>query len=124
MAKSLRIAVADDETVVCQYFATALERLGHKIVATAANGRELVEACRIDRPDLLVTDICMEGLTGIEAMHELSQVEPMPTILISAHYRPEDLEGEFNGQVLAFLTKPIKLAGLTMAVAEAAEIIT
>jgi CheY-like chemotaxis protein len=121
MTKSLRIAIADDEPEVRQYFAMALDRLGHKIVVTAANGRELVEGCRRERPELLVTDIRMDELSGIEAMHELAKDAAIPTILISAYYRPEDLDGQLDGQVPAFLTKRVKLASLTMAVAEAAE---
>lgn len=121
MAKSLRIAIADDEAEVRQYFAMALERLGHKVVVTAANGRELLEACRKERPELLVTDICMDELSGLEALHELAKEGPMPTILISAHYLAKDLDGELDNQVLALLTKPIKLSGLIAAVADAAE---
>jgi DNA-binding NtrC family response regulator len=121
MTKSLRIAIADDDPEIRQYFAMALERLGHKIVVTAANGRELVAGCRRERPELLVTDIRMDELSGIEAMQELAKEGPMPTILISAHYCPEDLDDEVADQVLGLLTKPIKLASLTAAVAKAAE---
>ena len=121
MAKSLRIAIADDEPAVRQHFAAALEKLGHEIVVAAADGRELLEACSRERPELLVTDIRMDKLTGIEAMQELMKQGPIPTILISAHYRPSDFDGELNGQVVSFLRKPIKVGDLTAAVTAAAE---
>lgn len=116
----LRIAIADDETEVLRYFYKALVQSGYHVVATASNGRDLVEQCRAQRPDLLITDIRMDGMSGVEAMHELGKDGPIPTILISAHFRPNDFDFQRNDQVVAFLQKPVKLAGLLAAVAEAA----
>ena len=124
MARSLKIAIADDEAEVRQHFADALVASGHQILVSASNGHELVERCRATRPELLITDIRMDGLTGIQAMHELSQQGPLPTILISAHYKYEELDGDSHGQVVAFLQKPVKLADLYEAVEQAAKAIT
>jgi response regulator NasT len=46
MTEPLRIAVADDEPDMRDYFARILPRLGHQVVASAANGEELVARCR------------------------------------------------------------------------------
>jgi response regulator NasT len=119
MSTPLRIAIADDEADVRNYFVKALRRGGHEVVVEAADGRELVERCRVERPDLLITDIRMDHMTGIEAMYELARDGPIPTILISAHYRPEDVDG-LNEGVIAFLSKPVKLAELMATVNEAA----
>ena len=121
MSRSLKIALADDEAEVRQYFANALVSRGHRILVSASNGRELVDRCQVVRPQLLITDIRMDGLTGIQAMHELSQQGPLPTILISAHYKPDELDGKLDGQVIAFLQKPVKLADLHRAVDLAAK---
>jgi CheY-like chemotaxis protein len=121
MAKSLRIAVADDEPEVLQYFVQALARGGHNVVVTAEDGKALVNRCRAERPDLLITDIRMEGMSGIEAMRELAKDGPLPTILISAHHRKEDIDGQYSDQVAAFMPKPVKLADLLAAVAQVAE---
>ena len=121
MPRSLRIAIADDEREVRQYFAQALNKLGHQVVVVAKDGQELVDGCQANRPELLVTDIRMEGMTGIEAMQQLAQQGPIPTILISAHYRAEELDADLDGQVLTFLAKPVKLAELAAAVNEFAE---
>src|SRR5690606_5447251 len=102
MPKSLRIAIADDEPEVLQYFVQALGRGGHEVVVAAADGFELVSRCRMERPDLLITDIRMEGMSGIEAMQELAKDGPLPTILISAHHRVEDLDSRYSDQLAAF----------------------
>ena len=122
MSRSLKIAIADDEPEVCRYFAKVLTRCGHQIVVTADNGRDLVDRCRAERPDLIITDIRMEQLNAIEAIEELVRAGlTVPTVLISAHYGPEEFEGRQVGEVLAFLNKPIKSAELEAVVADAAE---
>ena len=121
MSNSIRIAIADDESDVRHYFARALSNRGYQVVVTASNGDELVDRCQVDRPDLLITDIRMDGLSGIEAMQELAKDGPMPTILISAHYRVEDFEDDLDGQLVAFLPKPVKLDELLLAVSRAAD---
>ena len=47
MSQSLRIAIADDEPDMRDYFQQVLPRLGHTVVAVAQNGRELVDLCRM-----------------------------------------------------------------------------
>jgi two-component system, response regulator PdtaR len=67
MSQALRIAIADDEPDMRDYFQQVLPRLGHTVVAVAQNGRELVELCRTKNPDLVITDIKMPEMDGIDA---------------------------------------------------------
>ena len=121
MSRSLKIAIADDEPEVLEYFAMVLEEKGHQVVVTAGNGRELVERCRVQRPDLVITDIRMDELTGVEAIMQLNSDGPLPTILMSAHYRLEELDGNLDEQLIVFLPKPVKADRLIDAVLEAAK---
>ena len=82
----LRIAVADDEPDMRDYFARILPRLGHEVVAVAASGAELVELYRKTRPDLVITDIKMPDLDGIAAAEQLYRERPVPVILVSAYH--------------------------------------
>ena len=50
MTRSLRIAVADDEPDMRDWFRTILPLLGHEVVAVAEDGRDLIEKCRATRP--------------------------------------------------------------------------
>lgn len=112
MARVLRIAVADDEPDVRDYFATILPLLGHRVVAVARDGRELVEACRTARPDLLIVDIKMPEMDGIDAAAEICRNEPVPVILVSAYSDPDLIERADGNHILAYLVKPIKQAEL------------
>jgi response regulator NasT len=116
MSRSLRIAVADDEPRMREYFARILPRLGHEVVAAASTGRELVERCLQLHPDLIVTDINMPDLDGIDAANELYRHEPVPVILVSAHHDPELIRRAEADHILAYLIKPIKQADLEPAI--------
>jgi response regulator NasT len=117
MNQSLRIAVADDEPDMRKYFQKCLPRLGHQVVAVAANGRELVEQCRATQPDLVITDIKMPEMDGIDAAVQIYQERPVPVILISAFHDAELIERAEADHVLGYLVKPIKQADLEPAIA-------
>src|SRR5262245_8140816 len=107
MTRSLRIAVADDEQDIRDYFARILPLLGHRVVVAASNGEELVTRCRDARPDLVITDIRMPELDGIDAARRLCQERPVPVILVSAHQA--ELAGRAGAEhVMAYLVKPIR----------------
>jgi response regulator NasT len=86
MTQSLRVVVADDEPDMRDYFQKALPRIGHQVVGVAQNGRELVEQCRALRPDLVLTDIKMPDMDGIDAAACIYRERPVPVILVSAYH--------------------------------------
>ena len=117
MNQGLRIAVADDEVEMRDFFEKALPRFGHQVVAVAENGAELVEHCRNLKPDLVITDIKMPQLDGIEAALQICQERPVPIILVSAFHDPALIARADTNHVLAYLVKPIGLADLQPAIA-------
>ena len=112
MTQPLRIAVADDEPDMRDYFAKILPRLGHQVVAVARDGGELVERCRAERPDLVITDIKMPEMDGIEAAVALYKDTPLPVILVSAFHDTELIERAEADHIMGYLVKPIKQADL------------
>jgi response regulator NasT len=121
MTRSLRIAVADDELDVRDYYKKVLPRLGHQLVAVAQTGRELVESCRSTRPDLVIADIKMPDLDGIDAAAEICRDEPIPFILVSAYHHPRLFDRARGDHILAYLVKPTKQADLEAAIAIAVQ---
>ncbi len=117
MIGSLRIAVADDESEMRDYFQDTLGALGHEVVGAAADGTELVELCQSADPDLAITDIKMPDMDGIEAATRIRDHRPVPVILVSAFHEPELIERALQDHVLAYLVKPIKQADLETAIA-------
>jgi two-component system, response regulator PdtaR len=117
MTQSLRIAVADDEFDMRDFFERMLKRCGHQVVSVADNGRELVEHCRELNPDLVITDIKMPEMDGIEASREICRERPIPVILVSAHQDAKLIERAEANSVLAYLVKPIGPDDLVPAIA-------
>jgi response regulator NasT len=117
MNQALRIVVADDEPDMRDYFQQVLPRLGHTVAATAQNGRELVAMCREAHPDLVITDIKMPELDGIDAAIQIYQDNPIPVILVSAFNDAKLIERAETDHIMGYLVKPIKQADLPPAIA-------
>lgn len=117
MNRKLRVAVADDEPDMQDYFRDALPRLGHAVVAVARDGHELVEACRLLRPDLVITDIKMPNMDGIDAAVAIYRDVPVPVILVSAYHDDDFIRRAEADHVMSYLVKPIKQADLVPAIA-------
>jgi response regulator NasT len=117
MNRSLRIAVADDEADMRDYFKKSLPRLGHQVVIVAKNGRELAEQCKVQRPDLVITDIKMPEMDGIEAAVSIYKDHPIPVILVTAHHDPEFIARAESDHILGYLMKPIEHTDLEPAIA-------
>ncbi len=116
MTTALNIAVADDMARMREYYSSTLPLLGHRVVVAARNGREMIEHCRTTRPDLIITDIKMPEMDGIDAVQEICRGEPIPIILVSAYHDAELLERARAEHILAYLVKPIKKANLEAAI--------
>lgn len=117
MTRSLRIVVGEDEATTLEYLQEILPTLGHEVVGVASTGRDLVERCRRDAPDLVVTDIRMPELDGIDAAVQIYQDKPIPVILISGFVDPEFISRAEHHHILGYLIKPIKRAELEAAIA-------
>lgn len=112
MTAPLHIVVADDEPDMRDYFSRILPRLGHKVLAAASTGAELVELCRMHRPDLVITDIKMPDMDGIDAAVRLYKELPVPVILVSAYHDPDLIARAEGDHIMGYLVKPIKQADL------------
>ena len=117
MTQPLRIAIADDEQDMRDYFVKILPRLGHRVVVVASTGVELVQQCLTARPDLVITDIKMPEMDGIDAAARLYREAAVPVILVSAFHDPGLIERAETDHVMAYLVKPIKQGDLEPTIA-------
>lgn len=90
MKKTIRIVLADDHTVIRQGLRLLLERQpDFEIVAEAADGRQAVEATDSLKPDVVVLDIAMPNLNGIEAARQISSKVPSTAVVILSMHSDE-----------------------------------
>jgi AmiR/NasT family two-component response regulator len=116
MTPALHIVIADDEPDMRDYFRKVLPRLGHTVTAAAENGAQLVDFCRFYQPDLVITDIKMPDLDGIDAAMKIYEDRPVPVILVSAYSDAKLIERAEADHIMAYLVKPIKQTDLEPAI--------
>lgn len=107
MKQSLRVAVADDEPIMQMYLEETVSDFGHEVVAAAKDGQDLLEKCRMEQPDLVITDIRMPRLNGLRAVQEICQDGPVPVVFITGHDEWEPALQAQSQCVLVYLMKPI-----------------
>jgi response regulator NasT len=112
----LRVAIAEDERDTREFFAQMVSGLGHEVVGTAQTGRELAALCRAQRPDLVITDIKMPDMDGIETSTAINQERQMPVILVSGHHDAELIARAAADHIMAYLVKPVKPPDLEAAI--------
>lgn len=115
--ESLRVLIADDESLRVMSLRGQLESIGHKVIAEAANGSEAVNLARELKPDLAILDIKMPELDGIEAAKAITQERPIPIILLTAFSEKELAERAAETNVSSYLMKPVSEQDLLPAIA-------
>ncbi|MDJ0938791.1 MAG: LytTR family DNA-binding domain-containing protein [Woeseiaceae bacterium] len=118
----MRVLIVDDE-------APARERLmqlvgdidGYEVAGEAGNGNEAVEFTARDRPDIVLLDIRMPGLDGIETAHHLNQVEDPPAIVFTTAYDEYAIDA-FEARAIGYVLKPVRRSRLEAALKQASRL--
>lgn len=106
MTDAARILVVDDEPDMVETVARILTRLGHEPV-TATDGAAALELLERERPDLVLTDLRMPGMDGLEVLKEVKRISPdAPVILFTAHATIETAVEAIKGGAFDYIPKP------------------
>jgi two-component system, response regulator PdtaR len=105
---SMRILVAEDETIIRLDLRGLLERAGYDVVAEARDGEEAVELARLHQPDLALMDVKMPRLDGIEAARRMLEERPIPIVMLTAFDQRELVERAAEAGVYGYLVKPFR----------------
>lgn len=117
----VRIIMTDDHNIILEGLQLSLEAAGMKVLATAQNGRQTLELLEQAQPDVLLTDLNMPGMSGIELLRRLRQ-KPRPFKIViltgeaNAHWLGEARALEVDG----FLSKDLSSDKLAEAVRQIA----
>lgn len=103
--RQLTVMVADDEPLAREYIATLIDQLPNvELLGVFANGRELIQACQSELPDLLILDIEMPGLSGFDVVEAL-QADDMPGVIFATAYDNFAIDA-FDMNAVDYLLKP------------------
>ncbi len=114
--ESLRILIADDESIRLLSLRAQLTALGHNVVAEASNGEEAVALAASALPDLAIIDIRMPVVDGIEAAQRITEARPIPIILLTAYSEAQLVERAAQANIAAYLMKPVSEEDLLPAI--------
>lgn len=123
MANELTVLVADDNADICDLLQVGLSRLGVKVIV-ASNGREAYDSIVTEHPDLVLLDLMMPELTGLEVLEMVrkdSRFAELPVIMITARTQDDDVERGFALGATDYVTKPFSLKDLMAKVASILE---
>lgn len=108
VTRRARIVIADDESIIRMDLREMLTHLGYDVIGEAADGRTAVElACKL-QPDLVVLDIKMPDMDGIEAAERLTRARVAPVVLLTAYSEQNLIDRAKHAGVSGYLVKPFR----------------
>lgn len=116
-----RIIIADDESIIRMDLKEMLTALGYLVVGEVGDGRSAVNLARELRPDLIIMDVKMPDMDGIEATSILTKEKIAPVVLLTAFGQRELVERAKEAGVVGYLVKPFRESELTPAIEVALE---
>jgi len=103
-----RIVIADDDADIRELVVFKLRHGGHEVVPVG-DGAAAVEACTADKPDLVILDVMMPGMSGLDAAKALranSVMDDLPIIMLTARAQESDIEQGLAAGADDYIVKP------------------
>ncbi len=112
-----KILVVDDSGLSRRISRTILEEAGHEVVE-AEEGMAAVERYYLDKPELVLLDITMRGMTGFEVLDKIRQIDPAAKVVVAtADIQSSTREMTRQGGAMGFVNKPFVAEQMTQTVA-------
>lgn len=112
----MRVLIAEDETIIRLDVRTLLEKAGHEVVAEARDGEEAVGLAAEHDPELIVMDVRMPHMDGIEAARLITDRRPVPIVMLTAYAEQDLVTRAADAGAFAYLVKPFREVDLLPAI--------
>lgn len=118
----MKVLIVDDEQPARERLRQLVDDGGqHVVVAEAANGEEAVAMAALHNPDVVLLDIRMPGVDGIETAHHLNAMETPPAVVFTTAYDEYAMDA-FDARAIGYVLKPVRRERLERALEHAARI--
>jgi two-component system, response regulator PdtaR len=111
-----RVLLADDEALIRMGMRVILRDLGYDVVGEASDGQEAVEKVAALDPDVVIMDVKMPVMDGLEATRRIMAARPVPIIVLTAYGQQSLVEEAADAGVLAYLMKPVRESDIAPAI--------
>jgi AmiR/NasT family two-component response regulator len=111
-----RVIIADDESLIRMDLREMLLNLGYLVVGEVGDGRSAVNLARELRPDVVIMDIKMPDMDGIDAAKVLTEERIAPVILLTAYSQKDLVERAKEAGVVGYMVKPFRESDLVPAI--------
>jgi response regulator NasT len=110
------VIIADDESIIRMDLREMLTNLGYLVIGEVGDGRSAVNLARELRPDVVVMDIKMPDMDGIDAARVLTEERISPVLLLTAYSQQELIERARDAGVVGYIVKPFRESDLSPAI--------
>ena len=105
---TLKVVVVEDDATVRLFLKETLEKLGHQVIGEAATGTDMVRTVLELEPDVVVFDIHLPRLNGLDALRQIYQERVVAAVAITGDRDKELVRRALEEHVLAYLVKPVE----------------
>ena len=116
MDRQRAVLIAEDETIIRLDLKAQLEAAGYRVCGEAGDGAQAVELARSTSPDVVLLDVKMPTLDGIEAARRIMQERSVPILLLTAYTDEKLVRRAADAGVFAYLVKPFNASDLIPAI--------
>lgn len=107
MAEKYRIVIADDEALICMDLREMLEEAGHTVAGVGSDGVEALDLVKEKKPDLVILDVKMPRLDGIQTAKMIAHDNAAPVVLLTAFGDEDIIEKAKKSMVFGYVMKPV-----------------
>ncbi len=116
MVEEVRVALAEDEAIIRLDLRETLEEEGYTVVGDTGRGDEMLELVAATDPDVVILDIKMPGMDGIEVARRIAKSHDAAVVILTAFSQRDLIDQAIEAGALAYLVKPFQRSELVPAV--------
>ena len=114
--EKIRVVIAEDEAIIRLDLRETLENAGYEVVADTGRGDEAAKLVSEHKPEVVILDIKMPGMDGIQVAREIAATEDTAVVIITAFSQRELIDEAVDAGALAYLVKPYQQSDLVPAI--------
>lgn len=114
--ENITVLIVDDDPLVCEMIQGIVDDIGYRVVGRALNGRDGIELTNILHPNVVIMDINMPGMSGIDASQQISDCCAAPIVVLTAYENHELIAQATEAGAGAYLVKPPNRGDLERAI--------